>query len=107
MLFKADLLAKVLSGQKTETRRTGKNQYKEDSIQPINSNYTKPVAYIKILKKTRQPLCCMTEKNAQKEGFNNLMEFRDVWRQINGNYNPDQVVTVYEFKLIKKEKESC
>jgi hypothetical protein len=100
MLFKADLLAKVLSGQKTQTRRTGTRQYKLDSIQSIRSGYTKPAGYIKITRKYRQPLCCMSQKEAKKEGFNNLDEFRQAWIQINGSYNPDQVVTVYEFTLI-------
>jgi len=106
MLFKADLLAKVLSGQKTQTRRLGPKQFTVGSIQPVSSGYTKPAGYIKILKKYRQPLCCISEKEAKKEGFNSIDEFRQAWIQINGNYNPDLVVTVYEFQLIKKEK-SC
>jgi hypothetical protein len=104
MLFKADLLAKVLSGQKTQTRRLGTKQFTVGSIQPVSSGYTKPAGYIKITRKYRQPLYCMSEKEAKKEGFNSLDEFRQTWIQINGAYNPDQVVTVYEFTLVPKEK---
>jgi hypothetical protein len=100
MLFKADLLAKILSGQKTQTRRLGPKQYRVGSIQPISSSYTKPAGYIKITKKYRQPLCCISESEAKKEGFNSTDEFREAWKQINGNYNPDQVVTFYEFLLV-------
>jgi hypothetical protein len=104
MLFKADLLAKVLSGQKTQTRRIGKKQYTVGSIQPVSNGYTKPAGYIKILKKYRQPLCCISEKEAKKEGFNSIDEFRQAWLKINGTYNPDQVVTVYEFTLVSPEE---
>lgn len=104
MLFKAALLAKVLSGQKTQTRRLGPKQLTVGSIQPISSGYTKPAGYIKILKKYRQPLCCISEKEAKKEGFNSTQEFREAWRQINGAYNPDQVVTVYEFALVSQRE---
>jgi hypothetical protein len=104
MFFKAELLAKVLSGQKIQTRRSGSRQYRVGSIQSIRSGYTKPAGYIKITKKYRQPLCCISLKEAKKEGFNNIDEFRDAWRQINGSYDPDQVVTVYEFTLFPKKK---
>ncbi len=102
MLFKKELLAKVLSGQKTQTRRISKKQYTVGSTQPVSSGYTKPAGYIKILKKYRQPLCCISEKEARKEGYNSIEEFRQAWLEINGNYNPDQIVTVYEFKIVKK-----
>jgi hypothetical protein len=102
MLFKPKLLVKILSGQKTQTRRTGTKQYTVGSTQPVSSGYTKPAGYIKILKKYRQPLCCISEKEARKEGYNSIEEFRQAWLEINGNYNPDQIVTVYEFKIVKK-----
>jgi hypothetical protein len=106
MLFKKHLATKVLDGTKTQTRRCTKKKYRVGSIQPVSNGYTKPAGYIKILKKYRQPLCCISEKEAKKEGYNSTDEFRQAWIQINGNYNPDLVVTVYEFQLIKKEK-SC
>jgi hypothetical protein len=102
VLFKADLLAKILNGQKTQTRRTGQRQFTVGSIQPISHGYTKPAGYIKIIRKYRQPLCCISLKEARKEGFGSVEEFREAWRQINGGYNPDQVVDVYEFELVKK-----
>lgn len=102
MLFKPHLLAKVLNGQKTQTRRLGPKQYRVGSTQPISHGYTKPQGYIKIIRKYRQPLCCISLSEARKEGFSSIEEFREAWRQINGGYNPDQVVDVYEFELVKK-----
>ncbi len=102
MLFKADLLAKVLSGQKTQTRRTGVKEYKLGTVQPVCNGYKAPAGYVKITRKYRQPLCCISEKEAKKEGFSSIDEFRQAWLKINGSYNPDQVVTVYEFELVTK-----
>lgn len=36
------------------------------------------------------------------EGFEILDEFRAVWIIINGNWNPNLVVTAYEVQLVKK-----
>ena len=35
----------------------------------------------------------------KKEGCNSLEEFRKVWQEIHGSWNPDQIVMAYEFKL--------
>ena len=49
-------------------------------------------------------LADMTEEEAKAKGFNTLEEFKETWRQINGPWNPDTIVTVYEFILHKVEK---
>jgi hypothetical protein len=40
------------------------------------------------------------EEDAKKEGGYTFEEFRHVWEEINGFWDPDEVVTVYEFKLV-------
>ncbi len=36
----------------------------------------------------------------KKEGHNSLEEFHRALIEINGNWDPEQIVTVYEFKVI-------
>jgi len=43
----------------------------------------------------------MTLEDAKKEGYDSLKEFRKVWEKINGYWDPNQVVWVYEFKMVK------
>jgi hypothetical protein len=41
----------------------------------------------------------------KKEGFNNLEEFRKAWIEINGSWNPEEIVTAYEFELVSSDSE--
>jgi hypothetical protein len=45
----------------------------------------------------------MTEEQAKAEGFENLTEFKKEWEKITQHpWNPDQLVTAYEFRLYSK-----
>jgi len=46
----------------------------------------------------------MTEEDAQQEGCNSLDEFRDVWREINGDWQPDLVVDVIEMEYVGRAR---
>ena len=41
----------------------------------------------------------MSEEEVLKEGGYTLEEFKEVWGRINGSWEPDEVVGVYEFKI--------
>lgn len=100
MLFKRSLLALIIQGRKTQTRRLHKHQLKEGCIYPITDQwFAKPKAHIKILKVYQQRLGDITETEARKEGFNSIEEFKQAWTQINGSWQPETTVTVYEFQL--------
>lgn len=43
-------------------------------------------------------------EDIQKEGFRSLEELKREWTNIYGEWNPDQIVTVYEFRLIEENK---
>jgi hypothetical protein len=46
----------------------------------------------------------MTEEDAKAEGFQNLEEFKKEWEKITQKpWNPDQIVTAYEFHLLAKD----
>jgi hypothetical protein len=99
-MFKKDLLEMVLSGRKTQTRRLHKNLLKEKQKYVVKRNWYKNTEYyIQIKKVYPQKLGDVSEEEAHKEGFSGLDEFRDAWIRINGSWDPEVVVTVYEFEL--------
>ena len=100
MMFKKDLLEMVLSGAKTQTRRRHKNPLKEKQKYVVKRNwYNNTENYILIKKVYPQKLGDISEEEAKKEGFSDLDKFRDAWIRINGSWDPNMVVTVYEFEL--------
>jgi hypothetical protein len=100
MMFKKDLLEMVLSGRKTQTRRLHKNLLKEKQKYVVKRNWYKNTEYyIQIKKVYPQKLGDVSEEEAIKEGFSGLDKFREAWIRINGSWNPEMVVTVYEFEL--------
>ena len=44
----------------------------------------------------------ITEEDAKKEGCSSVAEFKKVWEEIYGKWNPEQEVYVVEFKLLDK-----
>ena len=101
VLFKRPLLFLVLKRRKTQTRRIHKRELKQGRIYPITDRwFSKPKGYIKIIRKYRQRLADITLEEIQKEGFNTLEEFKAAWIKINGSWNPEQTVIVYEFELL-------
>jgi hypothetical protein len=100
MMFKKDLLDLVLSGRKTQTRRRHKNPLKEKQKYVVKRNWYKNTEqYIQITKVYPQKLGDVSEEEAIKEGFSSLDRFREAWIRINGNWDPEMEVTVYEFEL--------
>jgi len=43
----------------------------------------------------------ITPADAMAEGGYTVEEFKDVWRRINGTWDPNEEVTVYDFKLLR------
>jgi hypothetical protein len=105
-LFKRRLIQKVRSGEKTQTRRTHKRTWKLGKTYSIRASYFgKPEGHIKITKKFKQKLGEISPEDVKKEGFNSLEEFRRAWEEIygKGSWNPEQIVTVYEFKYVERK----
>ena len=101
-LFKRRHIHKIREGRKTQTRRTHKHTWKLGKTYSIRASYFgKPEGHIKITKKFKQKLGEISPEDVKKEGFNSLEEFREAWIEINGNWNPEQIITAYEFKLLK------
>ena len=99
-MFKRDLLEKVLSGLKTQTRRLHTKTLRKGKIYALKKNWIENTGkYIKITKVYPQKLSDITQEEAKKEGFSSLDKFREAWIRINGSWDPEMIVTVYEFEL--------
>ena len=58
-------------------------------------------AKVTILKCYEEPLGKMKTSDYDKEGGYKKESFVDVWKEINGSYDPEQVVWVVEFELVE------
>jgi hypothetical protein len=100
MMFKREFLDPIISGAKTQTRRLHKHPLKEGRIYAVKRSWLGETGeYIRITKVYPQKLGDVSEEEAHKEGFRGIDEFRDAWIRINGSWDPETVVTVYEFEL--------
>ena len=107
-LFKRCLIPLILCGQKTQTRRAHKRRWIIGHTYKIKDQYlSKGLGTIKITRSFKQRLGDISEQDAQKEGFKTRIEFMQAWNTINGSWNPDTIVTVYEFILVEKDNEKA
>lgn len=103
--FKRKHIDIILSGRKTQTRRTHTHTWKVGRTYALRDRWFSPAqAYILITRKFRQKLGDISQEDIKKEGYPNLQEFRKAWEEINGagTWNPDLVVTVYEFQVCSR-----
>ncbi len=104
MLFKPEHKDMILAGRKIATRRVWKKPrvkvggiYKS-KLQMLSKDY---FAKIKVIKLFKQRLGDMTQRDCEKEGYYEMGEFRNIWIKINGGWNPDLLVDVIEFEVVK------
>jgi hypothetical protein len=105
MMFKKALIDKILSGEKTATRRVRQQAKVGDVLNLMaNKDYSKETGiYIEITRVYPQRLGDMTDEDAKKEGFPDLDHFKEYWiREIESSWDSDTVLWVHEFKTVKK-----
>jgi len=99
-IFRRRHLRKVLSGDKTQTRRSHKYTWTIGKTYCIRDRwFSKAQGHITVTRKFRQRLSDVSTQDVQKEGFNSLEEFKQEWTELHGSWNPDEIVICYEFKL--------
>lgn len=104
-VFKKRNLELVLAGHKTQTRRTHRQEWKIGHVYSARASWFKKAeAWILITRKLRQKLGDISDEDVKKEGFSTLAEFKEEWRKINGSWEPNTLVIVYEFKLCSKKE---
>ena len=110
MLFRPNHIELIKQRIKTESRRAwkGKPKVKVGRCYPIMRDYrhkhNPDDGYILIEKLWRQRLGDMSEQEAQAEGGYTLAEYKEVWIDINGSWNSDEVVWVVDLDF-KQNKE--
>ena len=109
MIFHPEHREQIRSGEKTVTRR----QWDENRVtvgktyratlggnveQGMFTERSECDCFIRVSDVYRQRLGDMSETDARREGDYSLAEFRDAWRDINGEWNADVQVWVVAFK---------
>lgn len=112
MIFKPELAAAIVLGEKTATRRIAVEnpramwrlerpwRYepgKRFAVQPGRGK--DGIAMAIVTNRRMDPLSAVTSRDARCEGFPTRDAFVAAWRAINGSYDPDQRVHVVEFEL--------
>jgi len=107
VLYRKDSREKILIGKKTQTRRRQpRRMLRVGKIYRMKKDwYTWTHSQLRITRRFRQRLGDITHEEVKKEGYESLEDFKQAWEEINGNWDPDEVVTVYEFKLVKEKKQ--
>jgi len=101
LIFREEHIRLILEGVKTQTRRLHKHPLKVGRVYRVKRNWVRYTdIQVLITRRYRQRLGDITLEEAFKEGGYSLEEFREVWERINGSWNPDELVWVYEFRLI-------
>jgi hypothetical protein len=100
MIFGPELLPKVLSGEKTVTRRRT-SRYNVGGIYAVQLGQGKcHVAHIKVLSVREEPLLTVTRRGeSEREGFSNYGYFFGCWRELHGSVDYQEIVTRIEFEL--------
>lgn len=89
----------ILKGQKTQTSRKGIDP-KIKSGAVVRAAITH-FADLEVTNVTRKKLRDFDEGDAEREGGYTLEEFKRVWRNLHGEWNPDETVYVIQFRLTR------
>jgi len=101
LIFKREHIELILRGVKTQTRYRHTRLLKAEKIYSIKRDWTHSTPHrILINRVRRQRLGDITPEEVRAEGGYTVREFMDVWRRINGRWDPDEVIVVYEFKVV-------
>jgi hypothetical protein len=103
MLFKPCLVEPILNGTKTETRRlwkrclvkTGNNYQAKTNFRNDSEFATIKIAYVR-----RERLGSIRSEGLKKEGCRSLNEFKRIWIDSYGSWQPNTHVFVIGFKLV-------
>jgi len=113
MIFKPVLLKKVLSGEKTVTRRPATSGCKP-CFYKVGHTYSiapgmgrKAVGKIKVLSVKRMKLVDIPRTDAAKEGFSDRLEFLKYWHNLYGEFDRNQQVWRIEFELVEQYGTVC
>lgn len=102
MLFKARFIEPILQGRKTETRRLWKQpMVRAGNTYGARSAYNADAfATLKILYVRREKLGSIDSEGIRREGCETLEEFKRIWADAYGSWDPDAEVFVIGFSIV-------
>ena len=107
MIFSEEHIRLILEGKKTQTRRRHVRVLKAGRVYRIQRSwYEWTDIRIVITRAFQQRLGDIAEEDAEKEGGYTIEEFHRIWEKINGDWDPEEVVWVYEFRVSQSIKQS-
>jgi hypothetical protein len=110
VIFRPDLAAKVLSGEKTVTRRLASDNPRSPwwrggcALEPGRRYAVQPgrgraaLGRVEVAEAALEPLGHLTDAEARREGFPDALAFCDAWIAINGQYRPGALVWRVELR---------
>ena len=100
MIFGPEVLKKVLSGEKTVTRRRGSSYVVGQVLAVQPGRGKKHVAHIRILDVASSRLSVvMAPGEARREGFRSRSDFINYWQGLHGPISYSEFVTRIVFEL--------
>lgn len=112
MIFRPELAAAILRGEKKATRRrisaNPRSPWRAHPLSyPVGAEFAiqpgrgqPSVARAKVTGRRIEPLGALKPIDARREGFPTREGFVAAWAAINGSWDPDQRVHVIEFELV-------
>lgn len=99
MIFGPEMLEKVLSGEKTVTRRRSSRYVvgREYAVQPGRGQFH--VAHVRVLSVRTGPMGEVGGEEAQREGFTSWGGFINYWEKMYGSIDFSETVARIEFEL--------
>lgn len=114
MMFQPEHIEQIRSGEKTQTRRDWAENYAGPSVgsvvmaTPANLgpivSHQECNCYIEITRRWREPLGALSTRAADREGGYSVAQFKELWAELNGEWNPEQEVEVLEFEYVGRER---
>lgn len=96
ILFKPEHVGPIQRREKTQTRRIG-------SIHQAKTNFkkgSKPFAHLRIKAVREEPLGCISEDDARREGYPSVEAYKEVFKRIYKKWDPDLPVWVVDFEVV-------
>lgn len=114
MMFQPEHIELIRSGDKTQTRRDWDDGYAGPNVGSVamaTPTTLGPIVghadcdcYIRITRRWNEPLGAISTRTADAEGAYTVQGFKHLWEDINGEFDPQQVVEVLEFEYVGYER---
>jgi hypothetical protein len=104
ILFTPRHVEMIKAGEKTQTRRVWKRpRAKVGAVHKVKTELFSKEHHcrIRILGLRLERLADISEEDARAEGGYTVAEYIEIWREINGVWNQDQLVYVVTFEVVR------